>query len=413
MSFIPSLFLILCIGLSLTGCDGLFGSKSDPSTDEIFREGRIDPNTLQDVGYVPLNPFFTQGALGPLESPRDVYIGYDEFIYVIDQQGLHVLDLAGRPTSHLPITDATTVIQDRRLNLYITAKRDTVLDGTTWNLPVIYRYSGISTGSPSLEDIIWHPFDDDSRKFSRPDPLATDEEVAFTGVGAMHDNRIYASRRGPVNLRNSPILPHNAIMVFSPDGINTQTITALNPIQPGLRSSINPASVMTYFHPPQRTTFRQNDNFILAQNPNPGQPIQFAVLGIRTVETPDGIIYRSDTDLVRAAGNPDRGDGFLYEEFKFDRPVDLGFAADGTNYIFVLDAGKDSLFVFTGGGIEGVAPPPGASQIKPVVVSFGGTGNGPLNFDQPSGVAYFREIIYIADTGNNRISRFRLNTDFE
>ena len=47
------------------------------------------------------------------------------------------------------------------------------------------------------------------------------------------------------------------------------------------------------------------------------------------------------------------------------------------------------------------------------IVSFGGTGDGALQFRNPQGVSYFRRIVYVADTGNNRISRFRLNTDFE
>ena len=88
-------------------------------------------------------------------------------------------------------------------------------------------------------------------------------------------------------------------------------------------------------------------------------------------------------------------------------------ALDGSNYIFVTDSAKDSLFVFTGQGVEGVAPPPGARTTIPVIVSFGGFGDGARQFKNPDGVGYFNKIVYVADTGNNRISRFRLNTDFE
>ena len=116
---------------------------------------------------------------------------------------------------------------------------------------------------------------------------------------------------------------------------------------------------------------------------------------------------------LNVSANPDRGNGFLYDEFKFTYPSDLAFAGDGTNYIFVTDSVKDSLFVFTSAGVEGVAPPPGSSTTVPVIVSFGGSGNGALQFSDPQGVAYFDRIVYVADTGNNRISRFRLNTDFE
>lgn len=404
--------LLLAV-LLLAGCDAFFGAKTDDTTDEIFREGRIDPSLLDEVGYVPLNPFFTLGQNGPLENPRDVYVGFDAFIYVVDDAGLHVLDLAGRPAALLPLDRPSSVAQDRRLHVYVTARRDTMLNGQNWNLPVVYRFSGLSGGTPQIEHIIWHPFDDDSRKFNRRDPIATDEQVDFTGVAVLHDNRVYISRRGPVNQVNSPILPHNAIMEFSADGINTRTISALNPNNQSLRSAINPTSVMTYFQPPQRVGFSKNDDFILTQSPAPGTNLRFAVLGIQAVETPDGIIFRPDTDLIRSAGNPEAGDGFLYEEFKFNAPSDLTFAGDGSNYIMVVDAGSDSLFVFTAAGIEGVAPPPGSGQSIPVVVSFGGTGDGPLQFNNPQGVAYFDRIVYVADTGNNRIARYKLNTDFE
>ncbi len=405
--------ILMVVALCMAGCDSFFGAKSDDTTEEIFREGRIDPSLLDEVGYVPLNPFYTQGLDGPLQNPKDVYVGYDSFIYVVDDIGLHVLDLAGRPVAIHPLDRPTSVIQDRRLHVYVTAKRDTVLDGTSWNLPVIYRFSGLSSGTRQTEHIIWHPFDDDSRKFNRRDPLATDEEVEFTGVAILHDNRVYVSRKGPVNLINSPILPHNAVMEFSTDGINTRTISALNPNNQSLRSAINPSSVLTYFHPPQRVGFPKNDNFIVAQSPGDAPGLRFAILGIQSIETPDGIIFRPDTDLIRSAGNPESGDGFMYEEFKFANPSDLAFAGDGSNYIFALDAGHDSLFVFTSAGIEGVAPPPGSSASIPVVVSFGGTGDGPLQFDNPQGVAYFDRVVYVADAGNNRISRFKLNTDFE
>jgi hypothetical protein len=113
------------------------------------------------------------------------------------------------------------------------------------------------------------------------------------------------------------------------------------------------------------------------------------------------------------ASAPERGDGFLYQEFKFREPSDLATAADETQYLFVTDAALNRLFIFTSGGIEGVAPPPGASSTRPVVVSFGGLGDGALQFNNPQGVSYFERIVYVADTGNNRIGRFRLNTDFE
>jgi len=407
------------------GCDSILGSKQDRVTDEIFDAGRSDPQLINEVEYVPLFPFFDQaGDAGTLDSPKDIYVGYDELIYVVDNRGLHVLDSSGRPAKFIPIDGGgTSVIQDRRLHVYVTARRDTLVNGRNWNLPVVLRYSDLTTGIPKLEKIIWHPFDDDSRRFNRPDPIATDEEVSFTGVAVIYDNHVYVSRRGPVNERSSVILPHNTIMEFDKDGVNLQSLVSLHPSQASLRSAIYPADVATFVQPPQRSFYEQSRHLLIAQSASPNDvvsgseppisPLRFSALSIKVVFASDGIEYQPDTQMLQASANPSRGDGFLYDEFKFVNPTDLAVAADGSNYLFVLDGGSDSLFVFTGQGIEGVTPPPGSTSPKPVIVSFGGSGDGAKQFDRPQGVAYFRKIVYVADTGNNRISRFRLNTDFE
>ena len=423
-------FLTCCLALLVltSGCDTIFGSKSNPMTDEILDEGRTDPGLFDEVNYVPFLPFFTLGGDGStLDAPKDVYVGYDRLMYVVDARGLHILDRAGRPQALIseiagkPLRAPSSVIQDRRFHLYVTARRDTTIEGTTWDLPVVYHLADVTTGGMRVVDILWHPFDDGSRRLNRPDPIPTDEEVQFTGVAVLPDNSIYVSRRGPVNNPSSIIRPHNLILEFSPEGLNTEAIRALNAQNPSLLSSVNPSDVMTLAHPPQRTTYPQSLDFFVAQSPyvdGTGEgaapdSLRYGVLSIDAVLTPDGIVYQPDASLLQASLDPTAGEGFLYEEFRFNNPTGLAYAADGTGYIYVTDAGSDSLYVFTSSGIEGVAPPAGAEAFRPVPVSFGGTGDGAKDFRNPNGAAYFEEVVYVADTGNNRISRFKLNTDFE
>ena len=79
----------------MTGCDDLIGSKQDATTEEIFEAGRREPGLISEVEYVPLFPFFSNGADGvPLDEPKDIYVGFDELIYIVDRRGLHVLDRA-------------------------------------------------------------------------------------------------------------------------------------------------------------------------------------------------------------------------------------------------------------------------------------------------------------------------------
>ena len=176
---------VLLSAVLLTGCDAVWGSKDDQTTAEIFEAGRSEPGLIDEVNYVALFPFFERaGDGGTLQNPHDIYIGYDTFIYIVDDRGLHVLDEAGRPANFVEIAGgATSVIQDRQLNVYVTARQDTLIDSRTWNLPVVYKYADLTIGSPRLINTIWHPFDDDTRKFQLPDPQNTDEEVAFHRSG--------------------------------------------------------------------------------------------------------------------------------------------------------------------------------------------------------------------------------------
>ena len=126
--------------------------------------------------------------------------------------------------------------------------------------------------------------------------------------------------------------------------------------------------------------------------------------------TPSGTSFRV-TNLV--AGDTSKADGFLYEPGRFQAPVDVTLAGDGTNYIFVVDAAKDSLYQFTGLGFEGVQPPQSFNQTKVIRSSFGGRGISLTQFNTPRAVAYLREIVYVADAGNGRVLRFQLTTDFD
>jgi hypothetical protein len=88
-------------------------------------------------------------------------------------------------------------------------------------------------------------------------------------------------------------------------------------------------------------------------------------------------------------------------------------AGDQSRFIFVTDADRDSVYQFTSVGVEGVPPPAASSAVRYTKASFGGTGPGPLQFNEPRGVAYFNKILYVCDSKNGRVSRFKLTTDFE
>lgn len=419
--------LLLAIG-SFSACEDAFGTKGDNTTDDIFEQGRIDPLAAEDVvGYAAITPFWDG-----FNAPTDVAVGFDELVYVTDAEGLHVLDRAGRRYQTIELEGATSVIQDRRFNVYVTARRDTVIDeldpNLSWNLPVVYKLENANgAGEWRIADIIWHPFDDGTRgtataqraRLRKGSPV-NDELVEFTGVTILADHSIYVGRRGPRNQANTLEAPDNTILEYrirrAEDGSYTddsqfiRAIRSLSPTTPSLLSAIGVSGVQSFVGPPQREVLTNSRSFVIAQA-DTTLNIPFRVLIINVVETPDGLVFEPfraglQTDTTRA-------DGFLYELFKFKQPTDVGYAADGTNYIFVTDAGTDSLYLFQNNGFEGVNPPAGSDATKPIIVSFGGEGSGVKQFRDPSGVAHFRDVLYVADKGNNRICRYKLTTDFE
>jgi hypothetical protein len=422
-----SLLSITILAVLIAGCSDFLGSKGDRITDEIFEEGRQDPTIITDeIGYAAL-PFW-----GGFDRPTDVFVGYDELVYVTDAVGLHVLDRAGRVYNTIELRGAVAVVQDRLLNVYVAARTDTVISAVstsiTWDLAAVYKIRNANgAGEQRIVQKMVHPFMDASRattsaqRFRLDRNRADNEElVEITGLSILANNDLYVTRRGPRNQENQAISTDNTVLVFTENRSstgerlgtmrNTSQVRALSPNVPSLRSGIALSDIATFVAPPQRENMTSDLSFLITQG-DESRSIPLRVLWIDAVLTPDGLEYRPKSSLL--SRDTSRAESFLYDQFKFKNPTGIAFSADQRQHIFVVDAGTDSLYLFQSNGIEGINPPPGSAATKAINVSFGGTGSGPRQFDNPSGVAYFRRMVYVADTGNNRISRFRLNTDFE
>ncbi|MDG5766581.1 hypothetical protein QA596_03810 [Balneolales bacterium ANBcel1] len=420
------LMILLIAGVAVTGCDEIFGTKSDPVTDEIFEEGRQDPNLIVDeAGYAALLPFWDH-----FDRPTDVMVGFDELVYVTDASGLHILDRAGRPYRTIPFDGATRVVQDRLLNVYVSARIDTVANPShpdvSWNLPAVFKLENPGSGNENVLDTLIMPFADDSytagARSRRLNPARDDnfDKVELTGLGVLHDNTIYVARRGPQNVTGQITTPDNTILIYgavsdasgNPTGKmqNTGQIRALNPNNPSLLSGVGIGDMTTLVGAPQRENMTENLSFILTQA-DTTRNIPIRVLWIDATMTIDGLVYSPRSELMNM--DTTRAESFLYQTNRFSQPSGVAYSADARGHIFVTDAAKDSLFLFQSNGQEGKVPEAGSERTKADNVSFGGRGSGPRQFRDPGGVAYFRRVVYVADTGNNRISRFKLNTDFE
>ncbi len=399
-------FLLLASILLLNSCDMLLGKKDDKTVTQIFTQGNIDPNLYPNqVGYLPVMPYW-QG----FSNPIDVFVGYDEMVYVIDDNGVNILDQKGTLYRTINILGATDITQDRMLNTYVVGRVNKTISGVSFNLAAVYKIANASTaGTPIIIDTLIHPFNDVSRN-STAFRGSLDEQVKFTGIACTYDNTIYLARTGPINDMTSTSRPDNTILIYDKTGANTGYSAGLTPITSSLKSCLNVSSIATFTGPPQSLSgVNKSKDFIILQN---SPQAQFAALWIKQTVDPDGgLIFSENSNL--AAFDFTKADRFLYQPFRFSIPQDVYIAPDNTGYIFIVDSGKDSLYQFTSTGAEGVNPPANSGITKQVIASFGGEGSGPFQFNEPSGVCYFRKVIYVADKGNGRICRFKLSTDVE
>jgi len=386
------LWILLLLPALLSSCEGYFSDKLDPSF--------IDVPIYNDraVAYVPIQPVWDNFV-----SPVDVAIGYDELIYMVDGGTSEIIsyDQAGNEIGRFSVPGVKQVVQDRSLDLLAIGTFDTL--GTS--LSCIYRLElksdlGYGLSNAVIKNKIVHPF-----YFKVNASVGSDDLVTLNSIAVRDDNSFYVARSGP---GGSQIFgPDDAILIFNND--DTYRTAVRVSTNGGVLSDYfkTPFAIAGLAQPPQSIFVNPDKDFVYCSL---SDPTALKVQYINVSETDFGTEY---TLRSMPFGDTTQADGFLLAPNRFSSPVDIAYTGDGTNYIFVVDSEKDSLYQFTATGLEGVNPPAGSDSDKNILVSFGGTGNELTQFRQPTAVAYFREVLYVADKGNQRVLRFKLTTDFD
>lgn len=394
------IFSVVAIGF-LASCSSYWGDKTDLSFIDL------PEFTNRDIAYVPIQPAWDQFIY-----PSDICIGFDELLYVVDEatQEIIGLDESGREQGRFSVPGVTSVTQDRRFDLLACGTIDTISsNGDPITLACLYRIRLLSPSGlygirhARVVNKTIHPF------YARSNVNSQDLTVRFKKVAIMasdipsQNNRYYVTRQGQ---GGSAILgPNDAVLIFS----NTdqfETTISVNTSSGVFNDYFQkPSGIATYAVPPQIQASQQRHFFYSSVD----QANELKVQYIEYIETDFGAEFRP---VIFPVGDTSRADGFLYEPNRFANPSAIAVAGDNTRFLFVVDAEKDSLFQFTRDGFEGILPPPATGRTRMEKASFGGTGVGLTQFRNPSGVAYYRRIVYVADSGNGRILRFRLTLDF-
>jgi hypothetical protein len=208
-----------------------------------------------------------------------------------------------------------------------------------------------------------------------------------------------AGSSGPLGPNDAVLYFNNQDQFISPISVNTSSGVFNDYFQ-------QPSGIVTLTQPPQFTAQGGRDFIYTSTDPDNNLKVQY----IQFIEGQFGAQYEP---RILASSDTTQADRFINEPNRFEKPVDITLAGDGSQYIFVTDTRTDSLYQFSFNGYEGILPPPASGIDRFVRASFGGTGSSPTHFRDPSAVAYFNEILYVADAGNGRILRFKLTLDFE
>jgi NHL repeat len=309
---------------------------------------------VSDTTYLQLRPVWGAETGYNLNQPQDILLGREPLVYIADtgNDRILMLDLAGNLLGQSQfINHPVALTQDSKLNLLI------VTDSNK-----IYRINLVAVH----HQIANAPVEQVFNEVDNPDRR-------YTGISAVLTTLQNRATIGYYVAATGDDRRDNQVLIF-PEDFNVRVPAAVN-LEPnglGILSASSPSGI---------TSLRDfSADFIFCMVGENSFKVQWI--------TPGEFGF-----TVRL--NPAQGNFDIFKPGKFSQPQDVTVDTEGN--IYVVDAGLDYLFKFSAAGEE--------------QQSFGGTGSGEKQFKQPSGVGFFDRTLYVADTGNNRIVRFKLSTD--
>ncbi|MEK7728715.1 MAG: hypothetical protein AAB354_09900 [candidate division KSB1 bacterium] len=309
---------------------------------------------VSDTTYLQLRPVWNAATGYDLKAPHDILVGREPLIYLADTDNHRILmlDLAGNILgSSQRLEHPVALTQDSKLNLLVVTDSNKI-----YRLNLVAAQHRIANAAV---ETVFHEIDNPDRSYTGiAAVLATvqNEAAIFYFVTATGNDK-----------------KDNQVLIF-PENFNVRIPDAvsLEPNGLGILSAATPSGV---------TALRDfSGDFIFCMTGDNSFKVQWVTAG------QFGFVPRL---------NPSQGNFDIFAQDKFAAPEDVAVDAEGN--IFVVDAARHALFKFSAAGEE--------------QQSFGSLGAGEKQFNAPKGVAFFNRTLYVADTGNDRIVRFRLSTD--
>lgn len=316
-----------------------------------------------DTSYVVIHPEWTEFGGLALNHPNDVYVGYDQLIYICDTNNDRVLklDIDGTFLAAYPVVHPVAITQDRGLDLLV----------------VCGDYSRTETFQG--RDTVMNYGDSVFRKrFRGNQPFVRVFQAPYPYY--VFNSHPQAAQYWSVAASFLPTKDYyltdfwlGRIIEFSGSDIPVQYHLELGT---GLGETTYPVDLTMYQIAGQ--------NYVaLAQ--------AVGNVGVQLFSFPNwvGLYEQGDTlpALIRFSAR-------AYKDIAID---------ELSNYYLLLDVPDPLLranYYFYKFDRRGEA-----------LLSFGELGSGDKQFRSPQGICYFGGTLYIADTGNNRIVRLHLTTE--
>jgi DNA-binding beta-propeller fold protein YncE len=336
---------------------------------------------LGDTTYIQISPPWDGDHGYDFSQPKDILLGYDTFIYIADTGNDRVLrmDAAGTVLEEYGgIPHPTAITQDELARLTIANNTQTI-----YKIDVGPEGGGVVEVAYQVES--WE------------DSLRIAPTEVFTGVAdSPFLDKFYFVAVSDTTRREA-----GKVMIFRAGGFGeTRDLLA--------DSLVGEAFSDTLVNPV--VEFGSGAGY--AHHPNGIYAVAYGD-SMRLFMTQDSASFKAQVltvmrkayrHFVFRSALPADGSVDIYTVGLFYRAEDV--CIDPAGNIFVVDAGDGAPFGVYKFSWEGE-----------LLESFGEPGSGPGQLLNPHGIAYDpfsdRRIVLVADTGNNRILRFKLNTDIE
>jgi DNA-binding beta-propeller fold protein YncE len=388
--------IVLCfifLGLFFWSCDKKFDLAVLPNPGQSTGIG--------DTNYVEILP-----PIGGFETPRAITVGNDQLIYVADydRNEILMLDASGVILKRRSVPHPVAIVQNSKLDLYIGG--EAISPNGTDTIGVVYRLylvrfdtsyvSRIDTViNPSTGDTSITAVRRDTSYFSNHNlETAPMRRVwqepgrplrRFTGIGILPGNEYFVARTGPDN--SSFVDPDSRLLYFNKNDI---LITPLGDLvtRPSGGTAITDIRTLTGV-----LVLPSSKDFVLTQN---SDGVAYGAVWMVYQSTNDfqGWVPKFDPSKAEQ-----RNVDFI-RPYRYVNPTGIAYDKRRRE-LFIVDSGLDSVFKFDRNG-----------QFR--TESFGKFKTKSEQFrglDTPSGIAFSNDCtLYIADTGNKVIRRFKLST---